>query len=63
MLASAQPLHGDVMATPALGQAPRPKKRSLSPDAFQSVLGHGALLIAGFFTFPFGRLLGTWLLG
>lgn len=23
----------------------------------------GALLIAGFFTFPFGRLLGHWLLG
>lgn len=23
----------------------------------------GALLIAGFFTFPFGRLLGTWLFG
>ena len=23
----------------------------------------GALLIAGFFTFPFGRLLGSWLLG
>jgi uncharacterized membrane protein len=23
----------------------------------------GALLVAGFFTFPFGRLLGTWLLG
>jgi uncharacterized membrane protein len=23
----------------------------------------GALLIAGFFTFPFGRLLGNWLLG
>ena len=23
----------------------------------------GALLIAGFFTFPFGRMLGTWLLG
>jgi uncharacterized membrane protein len=21
----------------------------------------GALLVAGFFTFPFGRLLGTWL--
>jgi uncharacterized membrane protein len=23
----------------------------------------GALLIAGFFTFPFGRLLGHWLFG
>ena len=23
----------------------------------------GALLVAGFFTFPFHRLLGTWLLG
>lgn len=23
----------------------------------------GALLVAGFFTFPFGRLLGRWLLG
>ena len=23
----------------------------------------GALLIAGFFTFPFGRLLGRWLVG
>jgi uncharacterized membrane protein len=23
----------------------------------------GALLVAGFFTFPFGRMLGVWLFG
>jgi uncharacterized membrane protein len=23
----------------------------------------GALLVAGFFTFPFGRMLGAWLFG
>lgn len=34
-----------------------------APDRLERVLGGLALLVAGFFTFPFYRLLGHWLFG
>jgi len=36
---------------------------ALAPDVFDRFLAVGALLIAGFFTFPFDRPLGRWLFG
>lgn len=60
------PIH--ILSFWVLFQAPLIVMRARAHDRAgheQAVRGMviGALLIAGFFTFPFGRLLGTWLLG
>lgn len=42
----------------------RARQHRIEAHRFQiRVIVTGALLIAGFFTFPFGRMLGRWLLG
>jgi uncharacterized membrane protein len=60
------PIH--LLSVWVLFQAPLIVRRARAHDRAgheQAVRGMviGALLIAGFFTFPFGRMLGTWLFG
>lgn len=60
------PIH--ILSVWVLFQAPVIVRRARARDRAgheQAVRGMviGALLIAGFFTFPFGRMLGTWLFG
>ncbi|GEM73527.1 hypothetical protein SAQ01S_32930 [Sphingomonas aquatilis NBRC 16722] len=51
-----------VIQVPLLWYAARTHKVALHRGSVRGMVT-GALLIAGFFTFPFGRLLGRWLFG
>ena len=51
-----------VIQVPLLWYAARSHKVALHRSSVRGMVT-GALLIAGFFTFPFGRLLGRWLFG
>lgn len=51
-----------VVQVPLLWYAARTHKVALHRGSVRGMVT-GALLIAGFFTFPFGRLLGRWLFG
>jgi len=51
-----------VIQVPLLWYAARTHKVALHRGSVRGMVT-GALLIAGFFTFPFGRLLGHWLFG
>jgi len=51
-----------IIAVPALVFAARSHKVDKHRRSVRNLIV-GALLVAGFFTLPFGRLLGHWLLG
>jgi len=57
---------GGVQLPESDSAAPADKPRAtLAPEGYDCFLALAAtlLLAAGFFTFPFGRLLGSWLFG